>query len=81
VQGGLLKIAQSTGCEIVPIHIRYSSAWRLSSWDGFVLPKPFSRVIVTFDSPRTILKNLSEEEFEAERIKLEDCLVSNTDDA
>lgn len=79
-QGGLLKIAQSTGCEIVPIHIQYSSAWRLSSWDRFVLPKPFSRVTVTFDSPRTILKNLSEEEFETERLALEQCLFSNIDE-
>jgi len=80
VQPGLIKIAQSTGCEIIPIHIRYGAAWRLSSWDRFVLPVPFSRVIVTFDAPQTVSKNINEEDFEAERVKLEKCLISGVDD-
>ncbi|MFN5867871.1 MAG: lysophospholipid acyltransferase family protein, partial [Akkermansiaceae bacterium] len=68
VQPGLLKIAQSTGSDIIPIHILYGSAWRRSSWDRFVIPKPFSKVIVTFDKPISIPKNLSEADFETARL-------------
>ena len=28
------------------LSFEFSSAWRLNSWDGFYLPKPFSRVLV-----------------------------------
>jgi lysophospholipid acyltransferase (LPLAT)-like uncharacterized protein len=81
VQPGLLKIAQSTGSDIIPIHILYSSAWRLSSWDRFVIPKPFSKVTVVFDKPISIPKNLSEADFEAARLDLENCLLAGCDDA
>ncbi len=80
VQPGVIKIAQATGTAIIPIHIRYSSAWRLRSWDQFVIPKPFSRVSVIFDKPISIAKGISTEEFEAERITLRDLLTSGTDD-
>lgn len=26
-------------------------AWRLRSWDGFMIPKPFARVTITYDAP------------------------------
>lgn len=81
IQPGLLKIAQTTGSDIIPIHIQYSSAWRLSSWDRFVLPKPLSKVTVTFDKPITIPKNLSEADFEAAVANLEKCLLAGCDDA
>lgn len=81
VQPGLLKIAQSTGSDIVQIHILYSSAWRLSSWDRFVIPKPFSKVTVVFDKPISIPKDLSEADFEAARVELENSLIAGCDDA
>ncbi|MEY3395520.1 MAG: hypothetical protein RL346_1756 [Verrucomicrobiota bacterium] len=80
VQGGLLKIAQATDSPIIPIHIRYSFAWRLSSWDRFVIPMPFSKIDVTFDSPILIPKDLSEDAFEAARIHIETCLLRGADD-
>lgn len=80
VQPGLLKIAQATGADIVPIHIRYSSAWRLSSWDRFVIPKPFSKVTIIFDKPIQVQKDLTEEAFEAARTDLETSLIAGTDD-
>lgn len=80
VQPGVIKIAQATETAIIPIHIRYGSAWRLKTWDRFVIPKPFSRVQITFDKPHHIPKDLSPEEFEIARIALEKCLVSGSDD-
>lgn len=81
VQPGVIKIAQATGTAIVPIHIRYSSAWRLGSWDRFVIPKPFSRVSITFDQALSIPKTQDEADFEAARLALEKSLTAGTDDA
>ncbi len=80
VQPGVIKIAQSTGAEIIPIHIRYSSAWRLKTWDRFVIPKPFSRVSVIFDQPHRISPDGGDEGFEAARAALENCLADGSDD-
>jgi lysophospholipid acyltransferase (LPLAT)-like uncharacterized protein len=57
---GAAIAAQRTGALLVPIRAAASRAWRLKSWDRFVIPKPFARVQVTYgeltpvvaDSPR-----------------------------
>lgn len=81
VQPGVIKIAQACGVAIIPIHLHYSSAWRLKTWDRFVIPKPFSRISVTFSEPRKIEKGISEENFEKARADLEACLTAGSDDS
>jgi lysophospholipid acyltransferase (LPLAT)-like uncharacterized protein len=44
---GAAIAAQRTGVPIVPIRASASRAWRLKSWDRFLIPKPFARVTVT----------------------------------
>jgi len=44
---GAAVAAFRTGALIVPIRARASRAWRLKSWDRFLIPKPFARVTVT----------------------------------
>jgi lysophospholipid acyltransferase (LPLAT)-like uncharacterized protein len=81
MQPGVIKLAESTGAPIVPIHVLFSSAWRLKSWDRFVIPKPFSRVEVTFGPAIHLSRGMDPETFENERLKLELLLVKATDDA
>ena len=45
---GAAVAAQRTGALIAPIRARASRAWRLGSWDRFLIPKPFARVTVSF---------------------------------
>lgn len=81
VQPGVIKLAESTGAPIIPIHVRFSSAWRLKTWDRFVIPKPFSRVEVTFAEPIRITRGMDADTFENERHNLENLMVQGTDDA
>ncbi len=81
VQAGAVKLAESTGAVMVPIHVRFGSAWRLKSWDRLVIPRPFSRVWVTFGPPMAVGRGLDEPAFEAERQKVELVLVDGADDA
>ena len=48
---GALIVAQRTGAPIVPVAAGVSRAWRLRSWDRFVIPKPFARVVVAYGDP------------------------------
>lgn len=43
-KAGALVVARRSGASIILLGIGYESAWRLSSWDRFMLPRPFSRV-------------------------------------
>lgn len=51
VAPGALVIAQRTGAPMVPTAASASRAWRLRSWDRFMIPKPFARVVVTYGAP------------------------------
>lgn len=45
---GAVIAAQRAGVEIVPLAAAASRSWRLRSWDRFMIPKPFSRVVITY---------------------------------
>jgi hypothetical protein len=51
VAPGALHIAQRTGAAVVPMSAAAGRAWKLNSWDGFMIPKPFTRVVVTYGTP------------------------------
>jgi lysophospholipid acyltransferase (LPLAT)-like uncharacterized protein len=36
---------------VVPLHAESDRAWRLHSWDRFMIPKPFARVWITYGQP------------------------------
>ena len=77
---GMVKLAATTGTVIIPIHVRFSSAWRVRTWDRFVIPKPFSRVQVIFDHPLTVADTNDPAEFEAERLRVETAMLAGVDD-
>ena len=81
LQPGVLALAQATGAPVVPVHIRFHSAWRLRTWDRFVIPKPFSRVEVTFAEPIDVAAQLAGSTQDAVRSDLEALLVEGTDDS
>lgn len=81
IQPGVIKIAEATGAPIIPVHVRFSLAWRLKTWDGFVIPCPFSKVEVTFDQIIYLNRGMGAETFEKERMRIETILVNGTDDA
>lgn len=48
---GVVVAAQRGGAPIVPLHAESDRAWRLHSWDRFMIPKPFARVWITYGHP------------------------------
>jgi len=51
---GALVAAQRVGVPIVGIGVVASRAWRLNSWDRFMIPKPFSRVQIAYTLPTSV---------------------------
>ena len=56
---GIAMAAKASGACIVPFGWTADRVWRLKTWDGFMLPKPFSTIQVQFGGPTTISKETS----------------------
>ena len=71
---GTLKIAQETGVPIIPF--AYSAKWHklFASWDHFMLPFPFSPLVVCFGDPILIPATATDDELEGLRLKVETSL-------
>ncbi len=50
-QPGVLMAAERARVPIVPIRSEIDRYWKLGSWDGFELPKPFARIRVIYGDP------------------------------
>ncbi len=48
VKPGAVTLAAHSGLPVVPIAYVAQNAWRLKSWDRFILPKPFSKITVRY---------------------------------
>jgi len=74
---GVIKLAQMTNAKILPVRVEYRSWWTFRSWDRFRLPKPFTRVDVYFDPLVDVPSELTGEEFEEQRLRVESILNPN----
>ena len=73
---GIIFLAQKSGAPVFPVHLEYSRSWRVKSWDRFFLPRPFSKVRVIFGPPHVVAETSTDEAFEAERLRLQDAMMS-----
>jgi lysophospholipid acyltransferase (LPLAT)-like uncharacterized protein len=73
---GAVFLAQKTGAPVVPIHMEYSSCWRLKSWDRFIVPRPFAGLRAIFGAPIYVESTTDTEQFEAERLRVQNAMMS-----
>lgn len=72
---GPVKLAQMTGENIGSFYLLPERAWVLKSWDRFMIPKPFSRVAVSWARSLPAPPNDAHAEaLEAARMELNDAL-------
>jgi len=48
---GVVKMAQLSGAPLLPLAYAARSAWVLRTWDRFVIPRPFTRIVVAACAP------------------------------
>ncbi len=56
---GALVAAQRSDSFILPVAASADRAWRLRSWDRFVIPKPFARVTIAYATPTKVMATSS----------------------
>jgi len=78
VQQGVIALAQRTGMPIVPVSDSASFRKTLSSWDRYIIPLPFSRVVILHGKPISVPRQLTPEGMEEKRAQLEEALQALT---
>jgi lysophospholipid acyltransferase (LPLAT)-like uncharacterized protein len=67
---GPIKLAQMTGAPIGAFHLQPEHAWVIRSWDKFLVPKPFTRICVSWAQWTRVSPDLPPEDFESKRAEL-----------
>jgi lysophospholipid acyltransferase (LPLAT)-like uncharacterized protein len=73
---GIIFLAQKSGAAVLPINLEYSHCWRLGSWDRFIVPRPFAKVRVLINRPHHVKATTTSQEFESERLALQDAMMA-----
>ena len=68
---GALLLSEKCQVPLMPLLVEYSAFWRFKSWDGFAVPKPFSKVTVTALPLIDIEASETEAAFEEKRRQVE----------
>ena len=71
---GPIKLAQATGAPIGAFHLQPEHAWVVNSWDRFLVPKPFTRIVVSWAQWTRVPGDLAQDEFETKRQELNDAI-------
>jgi len=67
---GPIKLAHTTGAPIGSFHLEPEHAWVMKSWDHFLIPKPFTRICVSWAAWTVAPPELAPEQFEPKRQEL-----------
>jgi lysophospholipid acyltransferase (LPLAT)-like uncharacterized protein len=57
---GPVLLARNHGAPVRALHFAVKSAWHLNSWDGFVVPKPFTSVLLRMAKPMHLPSSASD---------------------
>ena len=68
---GPILLASKTGGPIIPVSVNASRYWQFRSWDNFQIPKPFCKLTLVIGRGIPVPPELSEEELEFWRAKIE----------
>lgn len=65
---GVVALSQKAQLEIVPVAYSVDRKWKLRSWDGMIVPKPFARATLVFGEPILVGEN---EDLDHARIRVQ----------
>jgi lysophospholipid acyltransferase (LPLAT)-like uncharacterized protein len=70
-KAGAVLMARIGDVPMVPIACAAERAWYLKRWDDFMIPKPFSRVVLAIGEPVSVPKNTPPDKLEEYRLQMQ----------
>ena len=74
IKPGIVSLAQQSGACICFGLVSYEKPWIFNSWDHFMVPKPFSRILFRMSPLYEVPKEMDTHDFESYRQMLENLL-------
>ena len=75
---GTILMARIGQTHLVPLACAAERAWFLDRWDDFMIPKPFSRVVLGVGQPMLVSRDTSLDQLEGYRVEMESVINSLT---
>lgn len=73
-QEGVVQTARLSGLPIVPVGMAARRKRVMGSWDGFIVPWPFTRVVFAYGDPVVVPRDLDNAAVERYRAKVEEMI-------
>ncbi len=80
-KSGTVMLAQLSGAPMLPLSYAARTEWHLRSWDRFVIPRPFTRVVIAVGKPRAVERGVPANALEPIRQEMEDALNALSQEA
>lgn len=76
IKTGVMVMARVGNVPILPVSCAADRAWYLDRWDRFMIPKPFSRVVLAIGEPYTIPRDSRLDDLEPHRLNVQQRVMS-----
>ena len=76
IKPGVVVMARIGGVPILPVSCAASSVFELNRWDNFMVPLPFSRVVLAIGEPYTIPPDVPLDAIEPHRLNVQEAVMS-----
>jgi lysophospholipid acyltransferase (LPLAT)-like uncharacterized protein len=73
---GVIIMARIGGVPVLPVACAAERAWYLDRWDNFMIPKPFSRVVLAIGAPYPIPPDTPLDKIEPHRLNIQLAVMS-----
>lgn len=73
-KAGALFIARNAEAPLIPVVWGADRCWILNTWDRYLIPKPFARVVICYAEPMWVPHSVNGKELEDYRLRLEDSM-------
>lgn len=80
-KAGTVLMARVAGAPLLPVACAADRAWYLKTWDQFMIPKPFARVVTAVGEPIEVPRNASMDDIEAIRAQMQTALETLIQDS
>ncbi len=76
IKPGMMVMARIGGVPVLPISCAASRVWELDRWDDFMIPLPFSRVVLAIGEPYTVPPDVPLDSLEPHRLNVQEAVMS-----
>jgi lysophospholipid acyltransferase (LPLAT)-like uncharacterized protein len=73
---GAILMARIAGVPVIPLSCAAKRAWYLNRWDAFIVPKPFTRIVLAIGEPYAVPRDTPLDDLEPHRLAVQEAVMS-----